>query len=114
MAVLFNKGLDIFGKEITPTYARQTIEYKKEKKQRTSFVTLRDTGAFYNGIFAVIEDWVLIIDSTDPKTNSLIEKYGPVLGLTEEEQEVLIQSVIEPNLQKLLDSIGPSKIDLFE
>ena len=47
---LFNRGVDGDNKKILPSYANRTIADKKKKGQRTSHVTLRDTGGFYKSM----------------------------------------------------------------
>jgi len=103
---LYNNGVDAEGKEITPTYAAVTIEIKAGKGQRKSHVTLRDTGAFYAGMYLFIKEDKLFVLSSDPKTPSLIHKYGEdILGLTIQEQEYLINAILEPEVQKLLNQL---------
>lgn len=110
---LYQRGVDAFGKEITPTYAKSTIESKKEKNQRSSFVTLRNTGAFYGGIFVKSEDFVITVGSTDSKTDYLISKYGEgILGFTKNEQDFIALSIIEPEIQKALKKINNTTIQL--
>jgi hypothetical protein len=104
---LYQHGVDAFGKEITPTYARSTIEEKKAKNQRTAFVTLRDKGDFYNGMFVEFKNYVIKVDSTDGKTDSLISKYGEgILGFTKDEQDFIIQGLIEPKIIEILNKLG--------
>ena len=104
---LFNTGTDAKGNLITPEYSENTLIRKKSKGQRASFVTLRDVGDFYAGMFVNYTNNELFISSKDNKTEILIEKYGPdILGLNLQEQEVLIQNIIEPEIQKILNSLS--------
>jgi hypothetical protein len=110
---LFQRGVDSDGKKILPDYKPSTIKRKKEDRQRTSHVTLRDTGDWYSGIFVEIKDWVISVDSTDGKTPSLIDKYGQgILGFTKQEQDEIIFGILEPRIQKILNSIGKNGINL--
>lgn len=103
---LYQRGYDADNKPILPDYTPSTIRRKKEDKQRTSHVTLRDTGDFYKGMFVEVTNWLIKVDSTDGKTDSLISKYGEgILGFTEAEQEQIIFSIIEPAIQKILNSL---------
>jgi hypothetical protein len=112
---LYQHGIGGDGQLITPTYARQTIEAKKEKKQRVSHVTLRDTGAFYEGMFIEVKNNILSANSLDGKTPSLIEKYGAsILEFTEEEQTVIIFGIIEPEIQKILNKLNSKNIDILK
>ena len=104
---LWNTGLDAKGNEILPSYKPSTIRWKKNTKYaRTSHVTLRDTGAFYAGMYLFLSKDELFVSSRDPKTPSLIKKYGPdILGLTVDEQRILMYSILEPEIQKRLDEL---------
>lgn len=109
---LYQKGVDADGKKILPDYAPSTVKRKKEDKQRSSHVTLRDKGDFYSGMYVEIKNWLITASSTDGKTPSLIEKYGQgILGFTEQEQDIIIFSIIEPKIQKILNSLE-GNIDL--
>jgi hypothetical protein len=110
---LYQKGIDAFGKQILPTYSKSTIEEKKLKNQRVSHVTLRDKGDFYNSIFVEIKDFVLKVWATDDKTEGLIFKYGEgILGFTKDEQDIIILGIIEPHIQKIINSLNKGKIDI--
>lgn len=69
-------GLDANGQYITPPYARTTIAYKQAKGQPWDRVTLRDTGAFYRGLYMRVNGSTLESGSTDPKAAELQDKYG--------------------------------------
>jgi hypothetical protein len=110
---LYQHGVDAFGKKILPSYSPSTIDYKKEKHQRTAFVTLRDKGDFYKGIFVEVKNWVILASSIDGKTEHLISKYGEgILGFTQDEQDQIIFSIIEPRIQKILNSLGKGGIKI--
>lgn len=104
---LYQTGRDGTGNLITPSYALSTVKRKKEDNKRASFVTLRDTGAFYDGFFIELENYVLLLNSTDGKTESLIDKYSEsILHFTKEEQDLILLTIIEPELEKLVSSLG--------
>ena len=110
---LFQKGIDAKGKKILPDYKPSTIKRKKEDHQRTSHVTLRDKGDFYAGIFVEFKNWVITSDSLDGKTDSLISKYGTdILGFTQEEQDQIVFSIIEPRIEKILNKLGGGSIKI--
>lgn len=110
---LYQKGVDAFGKQILPTYSKSTIEEKKLKNQRVSHVTLRDEGDFYNSIFVEVKDFILKVWATDEKTEGLIFKYGPgILGFTKEEQDIIILSIIEPHIEKIISKLNNGKVNL--
>ena len=101
---LYNHGVDASGNLIGEYYF-VTQQEKRQAGKRASFITLRDTGDWYAGMFVDYIDEELIIDSSDFKTEELVSIYGEdILGLTEEEQEWLIFSILEPEIQKYLDS----------
>ena len=76
------EGIGSDKRAITPFYRPKTIVIKQQKGQPWNRVTLKDTGAFYNGIYADPQGDKMFIDSRDSKSNALQEKYGDtVLGL---------------------------------
>lgn len=102
---LWNFGIDASGRSIFPEYTPLSLKLKKAGGKRSSHVTLRDEGGFYRGMFVEIVNNDLIISSTDIKTSLLITKYGSdILGLTLDEQERLINTIIEPKIQLLIDN----------
>lgn len=73
---------------ILPEYTPYTREKKEEKGWDPDKVTLYDTGDFYNAMFADVSYFDIEIDSTDSKTEDLIEKYGEkIFGLSDESKE---------------------------
>ncbi len=110
---LYNEGTDGDG-NLIGYYAPSTILEKKANNQKTSFITLRDQGYFYQGMFLEIIKDEYIIDSIDAKTDLLVEVYGEaILELTQEQQENIIINIIDPALQVIIDNhIGNIEIDL--
>lgn len=99
---LYNKGTDGEGKLIG-NYTKKTIESKKKKGQKTSFVTLKDTGDFYGSLFLAKRGENYEITSSDPKAERLFEQYGDsILDLTEQETEKIILDIVIPQLQQVL------------
>lgn len=91
-------GKNADGDMLFPPYSQLTVELKSAKGQPTDRVTLKDTGAFYRGMFIDIQGEDLIISSTDSKTDSLVEKYGErIFGLTSASIEE-----IKPNMNDRL------------
>lgn len=104
---LEQEGVDSKGKKLPP-YAASTVRIKKRKGQRTDHMTLKDTGAFYEGFYllAFHEFWEQ--GSRDSKAGKLEGKwshtydegtvvsggYGDIFGITEE------------NLNKLMWQMG--------
>jgi len=78
-------GKDATGKSIAPSYFSDAYaEMKKKMNNRIEMGTpdLRLTGDFYRGFY--LDTDRLIVTSDDPKTPSLIKKYGKhIFGLNE-------------------------------
>jgi hypothetical protein len=73
------------GTEITPTYSDLTIMLKDEKGQESRWVTLRDTGSFWNDMFVDVGNNSYEVGSADAKAVKLEKKYGKkIFGLTKE------------------------------
>lgn len=89
------------GSEITPSYSDLTIELKEAKGQETRWVTLRDTGAFWNDMFVEINAETFSLSSADEKAAKLEKKYGKkIFGLTKESRsEEFIPLYFLPALQ---------------
>lgn len=110
---LFNTGTDGDGNKIKPDYAYSTVQIKASKKQRTSHVTLRDTGDFYKSMFIDFNKGNVFVNSNDSKSGSLINKYGKsIMELTLQEQRIIIDTIIEPFLVKEIKKLNKN-IDLF-
>ena len=104
---LFQRGEDGDGKKISPGYSRKTIAKKRNKRQRTSHVTLRDTGEFYKSMFVEFINNNIIIDSNDDVTPLLEEKYGEaILKLTDYELDFVIDSILEPAINKFINDFN--------
>lgn len=79
------QGQDSDGNPISPPYTEVTKIIKRAKGQPTDRVTLRDTGAFQRRIFLRFAREAFDLDSSDPKTEELVFKYGDeIFGLNEE------------------------------
>lgn len=72
-------GETALGTPIMPSYTPFTVMMKQKKGQPYERVTLRDTGAFYDGIFVKRQGNELVFGSTDGKTGKLTEKYGEAI-----------------------------------
>lgn len=83
-------GETALGEPIAPPYTPFTVMMKQWKGQPTDRVTLKDTGAFYEGIFVKRSENEIVFGSTDEKTGELTEKYGEeIFGLKMEAYESL-------------------------
>lgn len=103
---LYNYGTD-GNYELIGYYSNNTKKRKSAKGQKSSFITLRDTGAFYAGMYLESKDGIYKIDSLDPVTPILTMLYGKeILELTFKQQTDIINNIINTNLQNIFDSIG--------
>jgi hypothetical protein len=113
-AVQMFTGLRADGTEILPDYKNLTIEIKKTKGQPTDRVTLRDTGAFYQGINTTITQTSVITDSTDPKTEKLKKKYetskGKIFGLGGEYHNEYMNEQLRPTFKKKMEAATGLKL----
>lgn len=110
---LYQQGIKGDGTPILPDYHPATEKWKKQKNQRTSHVTLRDQGLFYAGLYAELVDWTLVTDSRDDKTLALKDKYGDsITDLTTEEQELIIDSILEPIVVRELNKLGNINLEI--
>lgn len=88
--IILNQGQMSLGKradgsEITPSYADYTIELKESKGQESRWVTLRDTGEFWNDMFVDVNAETFETSSANEKTAKLEKKYGKkIFGLSKE------------------------------
>ena len=100
---LYDKGIDGFGKKITPEYAGFTVDLKSRNNKPYDRVTLKDSGAFYSSFTTDYNNNELDIFATDPKTSDLKKKYGENIdGMTKENQIKLSSKFIRPSLIKYL------------
>jgi hypothetical protein len=98
---LFEEGIDETGQVIG--YYSWTTEniYNSLKKAGTPY-TLKDTGEFYKSMDILVEDDSFIIDADPMKTDktgnetNLFEKFGEgIIGLTDDNKQVLIEEIKE-------------------
>jgi hypothetical protein len=110
---MYQSGIAGDGQKITPEYSPITITRKKGKGQISSHVTLRNTGEWYKSFYIDFIDGEVIVKSDSSKTEDLTAKYGDsILELTEQEVELIVLSIIEPELFKVLNNIKQINIDL--
>ena len=104
---LFKKGEDSRGKSLESIgggYSPFTIEIKKSKGQPTNRVTLKDTGAFYQ-TFDVVPfkgGFRIVADPIKDETNLFTEWGDDIVGLTQEN----LQIVIDLYKEKLLERVN--------
>ena len=101
---LYGRGVDGSGSKIQPNYHISTVQYKKNKNQRISHVTLRDSGDLYNSMFVEYKDSSIFINTSVGYRDELISKYGDsIFDLTEKEQSDFIDTILEPEINKFIN-----------
>jgi hypothetical protein len=108
---LYQKGLDGTGKLIGE-YTPNTVKIKRKKNQKTSFITLRDTGTFYGSMFLEVSGRFYDINASAPIAVELVARYGEsILDLTLQEQQALVQSAVDLAIELEINKLG--NIDLI-
>jgi hypothetical protein len=114
---LWRQGIDGDGKKIGDgKYSPQTIRDKKRLGLKTSPITLHHKGDFYDSM-SVKSSKGQILVSINPsaknepkKSNELLAKYGEaILMLTQREQEILAEKIVE-QLKIKINSVKFPKI----
>jgi hypothetical protein len=92
------RGLNIEGETIGEYRSPKYAAMKQSMNSRPpAFVPdLKLTGDFHSGVFAKRNGNDLVFGGTDGKTNDLVRKYGPILGLTEESQTDVTDNYVFP------------------
>lgn len=115
----WNKGLD-GNLQLIGTYAQSTIERKKKSSySRTSHVTLRDSGQWYDDLFVVYEKGDIFLDNRQRAlTAKLIDGekhfqgYGEgIMEFTAEEKNNLVTAILT-DLDKYLQKVFNTDIDI--
>ena len=101
------QGIFVSGNPIYPDYKPYTVAEKLRKEQDAEHVTLRDTGAFYNAIYAARIGDEVIIESGDEKNDELVEKYGEgIFGLTKEDKPDIKEKTTDGLVEYVKDITG--------
>jgi len=96
-----NEGIDSRGRRIEPPYTPRTVKIKTIKGQPTNKVMLLDTGRFQSLIKAQKHNKAYYMESSDDKTEKLVNKYGEdIEGLTDENKDLVAASMKEPLIEK--------------
>lgn len=105
---LYDKGIDSLGDSLGD-YSPFTVRVKVYKGQKTSNITLKDTGEFYDSFdVTVYKDGFTISADAQKEDSNLVEEFGiDILGLTDGSIDKLIREYILDNykyyiLDKLL------------
>lgn len=94
------------GSAIQPEYTYFTRLSKLRKGMNPDVVTLYDTGGFYRKMFLDVGADEIEIDSTDPKSEDLKDKYGEhIFGLTPGSREQYIEDVFPEFKEQIEQSL---------
>jgi hypothetical protein len=113
---LYNEGTDYKGKELrtdtakqqnNPYYSRFTLSIKQRQGQRTTNVTLNDTGEFYNSFVSKVNNKEIIINAETKDIFDNFEKHyssekdfeKAILNLSEDDRKIFIREIL-PNFIK--------------
>ncbi len=100
-------GINSEGLAIEPEYKPFTVQMKESKGQPSTRVTLKDTGSFYEEMYADPRGDKMYIDSKDSKSNELQEKYGDeIFGIQGEYREPFTLSVQEVMITNVREKLG--------
>jgi len=93
---LFEKGIDSFGASLGD-YTDFTKTVKSIKGQRIDHITLEDTGEFYKSFAIKVQNGGFLITADGQKEDTnLLEEYGKeILGLTDENLQIVIDAIKE-------------------
>jgi hypothetical protein len=101
---LYDKGIDGTGKSLGK-YKSTTIFSKNAKQQKTSNITLKDTGDFYNGGKTIIKGLEINIMSSDSKSSLLQDIWGKeILELTKdnlEDKQNIVEEILVDDFKKM-------------
>ena len=98
---LFDMGIDADG-NLLQGYKPITIAIKKQKGEVYNRTTLLDTGDFYKGFDLLLRNGVISIYSKDSKSMDLVDKYGNIFGLIEENQLIVNNKIVLPEIWTFL------------
>jgi hypothetical protein len=100
---LFEKGEDAKGKKLPMPYSPFTIEKnKKPNNLPYNRITLYQTGSFHNKSKLIIENDNIKITSTDDKKDKLVQEWGDILNLQEQNLNEVRWNLVYPDLTKYL------------
>ena len=88
----------------------QSNAYAKFKNQLNSLPglgtpDLKLTGAFYSGWYIQEDSFPITMNSSDVKTQELIEKYGKEIFGLDKDSLVTLREAVKPDIQELFKSI---------
>lgn len=94
------------GRDILPKYTPYTKLIKRQKRQPTDRVTLRDTGDFQDAIVIDYGPDSFRYDSTDDKRAKLVRKYSEqIFGLNDDSLNNLIDTIRDGFVKQMQKTI---------
>lgn len=102
---LFEQGIDSLGASLGD-YTDFTKTVKSIKGQRIDHITLEDTGEFYKSFAIKVKNGGFLITADGQKEDTnLLEEYGKeILGLTDENLQIVIDAIKEKLIPIILAS----------
>lgn len=102
---LFEQGIDSLGASLGD-YTDFTKTVKSIKGQRIDHITLEDTGEFYKSFAIKVQNGGFLITADGQKEDTnLLEEYGKeILGLTDENLQIVIDAIKEKLIPIILTS----------
>jgi len=102
---LFEEGIDSLGSSLGD-YTDFTKTVKSIKGQRTDHITLEDTGEFYKSFAIKVQNGGFLITADGQKEDTnLLEEYGKeILGLTDENLQIVIDAIKEKLIPIILSA----------
>ena len=102
---LFEKGIDSLGASLGE-YTDFTKAVKQVKGQRLDHITLEDTGEFYKSFAIKVQNggFLIVADGQKDDTN-LLQEYGKeILGLTDENFQIVIDAIKDKLIPVILSA----------
>lgn len=102
-------GTDANDKKISPLYAESTKKRKQRKGQRTSNVTLKDSGDLRSSFYLVREGSAIDFRVGNfPYINDLVSHYSgnELFGFSPKDEAEIYRIFIKPALEKLISGDG--------
>lgn len=109
---LYRWGTDGEGNPLQPPYAEMTKALKKQKRQITKHVTLRDSGFLYSSLYVEEYKGGVNIFAGARYAEDLMQHYNSrsIFDLTREQADVVAWGIVDPEIQKIIDNLGDIKL----
>ncbi len=101
---LYDDGVRSDG-SFLPDYSERSV---REFGKREGHINLKDTGEFYQSFRVKVDKWGMFIAADDVKEDTVLtERYGiDILGLTEENTQVLISMIKDKYIKELHERLS--------